>query len=168
MSEDSDKEDDDDSIMSEDMNPDNHYNYGQMPLPKMTHKSRSGFELFALEQAKGAKLTLNEGPLYDSLDTCLNDTMKQSGEMFSITQLIRGHRKPRKRLKSVDMKPLTWVKFNTRGAGKAKPVMLRALLDSGGSAAILAKKHASKLKVKKNSSQKWIMPAGVMTTTKKA
>ena len=101
-------DEDDESIMSEDMNPDNHYNYGQMPLPKMTRKSRSGFELFALEQAKGAKLTLKEGPLYESLDGCLDDTMKKNGEMFSIAQLIRGQHKPRKRQKTVDMKPLTW------------------------------------------------------------
>ena len=72
-------------------------------------------------------------------------------------------------MKVLDLKPIAFVRFNTRAAGKPKPVTLKALLDSGGSGTLVNKKFAKKLKLKTStSSTAWTTPAGVMKTTKKA
>ena len=59
-----------------------------MPLPKMSRKQRSGYELFALSDEP---LTVNEVPQYNSLDQCIDDTLHRNGEMFSLVDLVKGH-----------------------------------------------------------------------------
>ena len=90
-------------------------------------------------------------------------------DMFSIADLVRGHkRKPSKRQKTEDLKPIVFVRFNTR-LGKAKPVTLRALLDSGGSGSLVDEKFAKQLRLKKlqKSETVWTTPAGALQTTHK-
>ena len=65
-------------------------------------------------------------PNYHSLDECL--------DAFNLAEYIRGQSNPAKRQRLQghvrdDMRPLAFVRFNTR-LGKPKPVTIRALLDS--------------------------------------
>ena len=90
--------------------------------------------------------------------------------MMSIASLIRGQSKPaKKRQKTAHMKPVVFVRFNTR-RGKAKPVTITALLDSGGAESVITEKLTGKLKVKSsnNKPKVWSTPAGEVTTTKRA
>jgi hypothetical protein len=89
--------------------------------------------------------------------------------MFALADLIRGRQKPAKRQKTVDLKPIVFVRFNTR-LGKAKTVTLRALLDSGGSGSLVAEEFAKKLRLKKSKTGAqtvWTTPAGKLETTTK-
>ncbi len=107
--------------------------------------------------------------IFDCLDDCINAAHTHNGEMYSIMNHIRGHSKPVKKQKTQQLKPLAFVRFNTRGAGKPKPVTIKVLFDSGGSGTLVTAKYAKKLKLKKtNSTQQWVTPAGEMKTTKKA
>ena len=71
--------------------------------------------------------------------------------------------------KRTHVKPLAFVRFNTR-LGKPKPVTMRALLDSGGAETIISSKFTKKLRVKKDPSggTVWSTPAGTMKTNLKA
>ena len=61
------------------------------------------------------------------------------------------------------------MRFNMRAKGRPKPVTIKALLDSGGSASLITSKFAKKLKAVKSKNQtKWSMAGGVMTTQAKA
>ena len=53
-----------------------------------------------------------------------------------------------KKRKTVDVKPIVFTTFNSR-KGKATPMMLKALMDSGGSGKLVLSKHAHKLRCKK-------------------
>ena len=66
------------------------------------------------------------------------------------------------------MRPLAFVRFNT-SLGKAKPVTIRALLDSGASESLISQKYMKKLRIKKSgkSSTTWSTPGGDMTTNQK-
>ena len=67
---------------------------------------------------------------YDTFDECLDHS--QENDMFPIANLIRGHTmNPAKRVKTLHLRPASMVRFNTR-LGKAKPVTIVSLLDSGG------------------------------------
>jgi hypothetical protein len=80
-----------------------------------------------------------------SLDECIDDARACSEEQFSITSLIRGHGKPKKKKRKLsDLKPIVYVRFNT-SLGKPKPVTLKALLDSGGSGSLVTQEYAKKL-----------------------
>ena len=75
--------------------------------------------------------------------------------------------RPKKRLKTVDLKPIAFVRFNTR-MGKSKPVTIKALLDSGGSGTLITEKYAKKLRCKDIASTTvWTTPGGAMQTTRK-
>jgi len=104
---------------------------------------------------------------YDSLDSCIDDAAQHSPDLFSIVNLVRGH-SPRKRQKTKDLKPIVFARFNSR-LGKAKPVTLRCLLDTGASGSLVAQKHAKKLRTKPlNKSQTiWTTPAGSLNTSTK-
>ena len=81
------------------------------------------------------------------LDEYLDSTMLERGELAPLDNLIKGHTRPdRKRLKTEDLKPIVFVNFNT-SLGKAKPVILRALLDSGGSGSLVTEKFTRKLRL---------------------
>jgi len=147
--------DDDEISLSEDWDPTLDFNFEQMPLPKVNRNNKNS-ELFALNN------------IYNSLDECIDDTMTQNGEMFSLVNHVRGH-KQNKRRKTRELKPMVFVQLNTRAAGKPKPVTIRALLDSGGSGTLLTEKYAKKLKLKQSSSQqKWTTPAGELSTSRSA
>jgi len=102
---------------------------------------------------------------FSGLDDCID--LLQQTKTHSIANYIRG-RKP-KRQKTEDLKPIAFVRFNT-SLGKPKPVIVRALLDSGASDAIVTEKHHTKKLRAKNAQQAstvWTAPAGDMRTSQK-
>ena len=100
---------------------------------------------------------------YNSLDECL--------DAYSLAEYIRsqGNTK-RQRVGNMDkdLRPLAFVRFNTR-LGKAKPVTIRALLDSGASESLVTTKCVEKLRVKSTNATPtvWSTPAGDMKTHSK-
>jgi len=105
---------------------------------------------------------------FQSLDECLDTARNNSDELFSIANLIRGHKPPKKKRKTCDLKPIVYVRFNT-SLGKPKPVTLKALLDSGGSGTLVTKEYARKLRLKKSSNTQtvWTTPGGALQTSTK-
>jgi hypothetical protein len=81
---------------------------------------------------------------YSSLDDCLDKARASSEEQFSIATFIQGHKPPKKKRKTCNLKPIVHVRFNT-SLGKPKPVTLKALLDSGGSGSLVTEEFARKL-----------------------
>ena len=102
-----------------------------------------------------------------SLDEILDEYYNQSKDMLSIAQLVRGQTRPRKRQKTTDLRPVVYVRFNTKQGSRPKPVTLKALLDSGASSTIVAEKHVGKLKLKQSKKKTiWTTPAGELKTNK--
>ena len=75
-----------------------------------------------------------DNKVYHSLDKCLNQSLKK--KLFSIANLIWGQ-PPTKKPKTQDLKPITFVKFNTR-VRKPKTSTIQALFDSGGSGSLIS------------------------------
>ena len=165
---DSDDLDDDDSWSDDPLDDNDLLSYWMIPLPKMSRKQRSGYELFALDNKP---LNVPQ-PTFKGIDHCIDHTMKEKGDLYSLIDLVRGQRNkpsPTKRQKRRDLKPIVCVRFNTREKGKPKPVTLKALLDSGGSGTLVTEKHAKKLHLKPaKGSYEWSTPAGTMKTAGKA
>ena len=102
----------------------------------------------------------------DSEDpTSLDDVINQC---YSLAEHIRGPPKKKRRTDYIDkdMRPLAFIRFNTR-RGKSKPTTIRALLDSGASESLVTRKHVAKLREKPTQSSKtvWSTPAGELSTT---
>ena len=80
-------------------------------------------------------------PHFNSLDDAI--------DCYPLGKFIRSqnNRNKRQRVDDVptDTRPIAFVHFNSR-VGKAKPITLRALLDSGGGEILVAEKFAKKLK----------------------
>ena len=106
----------------------------------------------------------NEGNrVYKSLDECLNHAY--DNEANAILSTVRG--RPIKKRKTEHLSPIVFIRFNTRN-GKPKPVMLKALIDSGGSESLLNKKFAKNLRKKTIAQKQWTTVAGNMNTSQTA
>ena len=105
--------------------------------------------------------------VYSTIDDCIDAAQQESDDLYSIINLVRGQ-PPRKRQKTVDLKPIVYVRFNSR-LGKAKPITLRCLLDTGASGSLVELSHAKKLRMKKQGGAKtvWTTPAGELSTGQK-
>ena len=79
-------------------------------------------------------------------DQALDQAMENNGELCSIIDVILGHRKPKKLHKICDFKPIVFARIATWDKGKPKPILLKTLLDSGGSGTLIQKEHVTKLK----------------------
>ena len=93
--------------------------------------------------------------------------MAENGETQALSDLIAGQPKHRKKRKKVlDLRPVAFIRFNTRPKNaKPKVVTLRALLDSGGSGALVTAEHAKKLKRILKRDTQWTAPAGEMVAS---
>ena len=96
--------------------------------------------------------SFNHSKKFRSLDSCLNDS-------FALLQSRRDHEK----INPKNLIPFTYAYVNT-SLGKARPVKVRALLDSGGTATIMRKALAKKLRVKKSEKTTWSKLAGKIST----
>jgi hypothetical protein len=67
---------------------------------------------------------------YKSFDDCLLAAQHFNEELYSLAELVRGQsQSPPKKAKTTDVRPLVFVRFNSR-MGKPKPITLKCLLDS--------------------------------------
>ena len=101
---------------------------------------------------------------YACLDDCIDEMFDCDTECYQIRSLLKGP--PKKKQKSLDLKPIAFVLLATREKGKPKPILVKALLDSGASGTLIAQKHVTKLNTKSYASKTtWSTPAGSVNTT---
>ena len=98
-------------------------------------------------------------------------SLDEAIDSFALGKYVRSQSNSNKRQRvddvRTDLRPITFVRFNSR-QGKPKPVTLRALLDSGGGGTLVTEKFAKKLRVRHSSAkQVWTTPSGSMTTSSK-
>ena len=83
------------------------------------------------------------------------------------TSLLQAQPQP-KRQKNQHMAPIVFIRLNLRKNGKPKPITIKALLDTGGSATLLAKNLTKKLDPHKAKSPTvWHTAAGQFTSSQK-
>ena len=144
-----------------------------MPLLDDTVETDSLPELFAFDDSSCSSSDSEDSDEgFDDIDTCLDAAREQHKELFFVKNLVKGHNKNNhdtKRQKTVDNKPIVFVRFNTRMGGRPQPVTVKALLDSVGTASLVTEKYAEKLRVKKytTSTTVWSTPGGELKTNKK-
>ena len=85
-----------------------------------------------------------------------------STENLSIRSILEGKTPPKRRRMSRKI-PTINILLN-RSLGKAKPVMITALLDSGSTESLLNEKVAKNLRIRKNSHKTWSTAAGTFDT----
>lgn len=148
-------------------------NYWNIPTPKSSSNNRtSNHSMFAFNEVIADYNAAILGSMSDTgdpeFDEMLDEVMAASGDICSITDLIRGRAKPRKLRKTKHTVPMTFVRFATKIGSRSQPVTIKALLDSGGSGTLVTEKFCTKLKsITGGQPQKWLTPAGAMHTTRK-
>ena len=99
----------------------------------------------------------------NALDKCINAST--NNENFSIASLLRAQ-KPAKRTKYEQKAPIAFIRLNTM-RGTPKPILVKALLDSGGSGTLIHKRLTAKLHAEANRHPvEWKTAAGNFTSTK--
>ena len=98
-------------------------------------------DMFNIDNSSDSKQSDSDVNEFNSLDECIDYTVQQ--DMFPIRQMLQGQ--PKKR-KTEDIKPIVFIRLNTRYAGKPKPITVKALLDTGGSGCLLTRKFATKVR----------------------
>ena len=74
---------------------------------------------------------------------CAMDSFEQCIDANTVSQLVQGRPIKKARtgyVNSRDKRPVAFIRFNAR-RGKAKPITLRALLDSGAAETLVCRKH---------------------------
>ena len=132
-------------------------------------------DLFALDSSDNSsnsdESSLDDSLIDDDSSVASSNTefssLDQALDSCTATMTVRGHPSKKQRTGNhpTDLRPIAFIRFNTR-VGKPKPVMLKALLDSGASETLVHEKFTTKLK-KKKSSTGWNTPGGHMTTDQK-
>ena len=92
--------------------------------------------------------------------------MAANRDLFSIAQLVRSHNQPNKKVKIDHLRPIVYVRLNTKDK---QPVTLKCLLDTGASGSIISAQYASQLHCQNSADVKvvWSTPGGDLTTTQK-
>ena len=117
-------------------------------------------DMFNIDNSSDSKQSDSDVNEFNSLDECIDYTVQQ--DMFPIRQMLQGQ--PKKR-KTEDIKPIVFIRLNTRYAGKPKPITVKALLDTGGSGCLLTSKFATKLRASPvQEVTTWKTPAGIVST----
>jgi len=105
-----------------------------------------------MHYAVGCLSHTNKSTVQETVDESFSDLESLGetqfpNECFALSDYIRSQRHKRRRvgLSDKDLRPITFIRFNTR-LGKAKPVTIKALLDSGASGSLIARKHTEKLR----------------------
>ena len=96
---------------------------------------------FALDEDNDSVSSELSEQQFDSLDEAI--------DCYTLGKFIRSGNNKRQLVDDVptDTRPIAFIRFNSR-VGKAKPITLKALLDSGGGGCLLAEEFAKKLKIR--------------------
>mgnify|MGYP005753024869 CR=1 FL=1 len=105
----------------------------------------------------------------NSLDECIDQAMGYCNEANTLRTTVRNQNSPNKKQKVEDLRPMVFLRMNSRSTGKPKPITIKALLDSGASGTIMDPKIATKLKKQPSTVPTvWTTPSGAMSTNEES